>query len=117
MVLSTTRVATLFGLLLPYVAAFALPEVPWKESGIWAGRKRQNGYDTGCNYGPQSRGCWTGEFNIDTDMDLNWPNTGKTVKVRSITSPEARAALIFSSITLKLPILPVHQMALKGQCC
>lgn len=87
--LSTTRVATLLGLLLPSVAAFAVPaqtltpRVPWEEHGLFEGHQKrgQDGYDTGCNHGPSSRGCWTGDFNIDTDMDLHWPDTGKTVKV------------------------------------
>ncbi|KAI8932752.1 hypothetical protein NX059_010242 [Plenodomus lindquistii] len=56
------------------------PRVPWEKTGIFGGHKRQNGYETSCNYGPESRGCWTNGFSIDTDMDINWPNTGKTVK-------------------------------------
>jgi len=80
-------------LLLPSVASFAVPateltprtlEVPWKKSGLYSGRKRRrmrrDDYNTGCNHGPESRGCWTGDFDIDTDMDEEWPNTGKTVK-------------------------------------
>lgn len=81
MLFSITRAASLVSILLPYATALALPDIPWKESGISAIHKRQYGYNTGCENGPQSRGCWTGEFSIDTDMDLHWPNTGKTVKV------------------------------------
>lgn len=32
-------------------------------------------------HGPQDRGCWDGVYSIDTDMDIEWPDTGKTVKV------------------------------------
>ena len=93
MVFSTTRVATVLGLLLPSVTSFVVPaelfphrvpEVPWKNNGLWGGHKSRDGYDTGyntgCNHGPQSRGCWSEGFSIDTDMDLQWPDTGKTVK-------------------------------------
>jgi hypothetical protein len=89
MVFSTTRVATVLGLLLPSVTSFAVPaerfaprvpEVPWKENGLWSGHKRRDSYNTSCNHGPQSRGCWSGGYSIDTDMDLQWPTTGKTVK-------------------------------------
>ncbi|KAI4632662.1 hypothetical protein J4E80_000019 [Alternaria sp. BMP 0032] len=90
MVVSIFRLATALGLFLPSVTSFAvpsvehltprLPEVPWKKNGLWSGRERRDGYKTNCNHGPQSRGCWNGDFSIDTDMDLHWPNTGKTVK-------------------------------------
>jgi hypothetical protein len=54
-------------------------EVPWKRSGLDTVERRN--YDT-CSNGPASRACWQGDFNIDTDMDLEWPDTGKTVTVR-----------------------------------
>jgi hypothetical protein len=62
------------------------PKVPWKESGLLDNKyfqKRQDDYPTsgGCIHGPSSRGCWHGEFDINTDMDKSWPNTGKVVKV------------------------------------
>ncbi|KAF1942947.1 laccase [Clathrospora elynae] len=91
MVLSIAKTATLLSLFLPSVASFAVPaqpltpkslEVPWKKTGIWSGQQKRQGYQTGCSHGPQSRGCWSGGFSIDTDMDLEWPNTGKTVKYR-----------------------------------
>lgn len=89
MVFSISRVATAVGLLLPIVSSFAVPaerltprvpEVPWKETGLFSGHNRRDDYETSCNHGPQSRGCWDGEFSIDTDMDVSWPTTGKTVK-------------------------------------
>lgn len=89
MVFSISRVATTLGLLLPTVASFAVsyedlrprtPEVPWKKTGLFTGHSKRQGYETACNFGPESRGCWYGDFNIDTDMDVSWPNTGKTVK-------------------------------------
>jgi hypothetical protein len=91
MVFSIVKVATLAALLCPLVTplglpssspAYLTPRVPWKESGLWDHKKR-DGYPTGdaCNHGPSSRGCWHGDYNIDTDMDDRWPETGKTVKV------------------------------------
>jgi hypothetical protein len=105
---SSTRVATVLGLLLPSVTCLfvpaerftpRVPEVPWKERGLWSGHRsghrRRDGYNTisynttsynttsyntTCNHGPQSRGCWSDGYSIDTDMDLAWPDTGKTVK-------------------------------------
>jgi hypothetical protein len=89
MVSSVSRVVAALGLLLPTVTSFAVshqnlehrtPEVPWKKTGLFSGRSKRQGYETSCNHGPQSRGCWIGDFNIDTDMDVSWPDTGKTVK-------------------------------------
>lgn len=88
-----TRVAALTAILCPLVAPLSVPttevltpKVPWKEHGLWdhPARRQYGEYPTngGCNHGPQSRGCWHGEVDIDTDMDLHWPNTGKVVKVR-----------------------------------
>lgn len=37
------------------------------------------GSSSGCTHGPTSRGCWNGDFSIDTDAESKWPNTGKTV--------------------------------------
>ncbi|KAF1837419.1 laccase [Decorospora gaudefroyi] len=91
MLVPSTWVATLLGLSLFTVTSLAVPaerltprvpEVPWKKDGLWSGHKKRDGYNTNssCNHGPQSRGCWNGDYNIDTDMDFVWPNTGKTVK-------------------------------------
>jgi len=33
----------------------------------------------GCKFGPKARGCWSKDFNIDSDAEERWPNTGKTV--------------------------------------
>jgi hypothetical protein len=90
MVSSVAKVATLIALLSPLVTplglpsspGFLTPRVPWKDTGLWDHYKR-DGYPTGegCNHGSSSRGCWHDDFDIDTDMDEHWPNTGKTVKV------------------------------------
>ena len=89
MVFSIPRAVAALGLLLPTVTSVALsyedrthktPPVPWKDTGLFSGRVSRSGYPTSCNNGPQSRDCWYGDFNIDTDMDLEWPDTGKTVK-------------------------------------
>jgi hypothetical protein len=34
----------------------------------------------GCINGPNSRGCWGGGFDINTDYDASWPNTGRVVR-------------------------------------
>jgi hypothetical protein len=93
MVFSVAKAAALAALLCPLVTPlgvpsslsssdFLRPRVPWKDTGLWDHNKR-DGYPTGdaCNHGPSSRGCWHGDFDIDTDMDEHWPDTGKTVKV------------------------------------
>lgn len=93
MVLSATKAFAFAALLCPFATSLNVPStqvlrprVPWKETGLWnhTPNKRQEGYPTsgGCNHGPSSRGCWHGEFDINTDMDESWPNTGKVVKVR-----------------------------------
>jgi hypothetical protein len=96
MVLSVTKAVALAALLCPLASSLNVPSteilrprVPWKDTGLWSHtpKKRQDGYPTsgGCNHGASSRGCWQGDFDIDTDMDESWPNTGKVVKVnRSI---------------------------------
>jgi hypothetical protein len=95
MVISTSRVVALLGLLLPSVVSFAVPaqpltpralEAPWKANGLFSGHKRQSGDNSSCNHGPKSRGCWNGDFSIDTDMDVHWPDTGKTVKYHLVIS-------------------------------
>jgi hypothetical protein len=101
MAVSIFRAATAIGLFLPSVVSFALPsveqltprvpEVSWKKSGLWSGYERRDGYKTNCNHGPQSRGCWDGDFSIDTDMDAHWPNTGKTVKYHMTISNSTQA--------------------------
>ncbi|KAK3116658.1 laccase, multicopper oxidase, benzenediol:oxygen oxidorectuctase [Teratosphaeriaceae sp. CCFEE 6253] len=32
-----------------------------------------------CTNGPNSRNCWSGGLDINTDFDNNWPSTGRTV--------------------------------------
>jgi hypothetical protein len=91
MVFSVTKAVALAAFLCPFASSLNVPSteilrprVPWKDTGLWSHSpdKRQDGYPTsGCNHGPSSRGCWQGDFDIDTDMDESWPNTGKIVKV------------------------------------
>lgn len=73
--------------LISSISAVAVPPQPLgpralseEDDGIFQGYKRENDHDNSCSHGPESRGCWSDGFNIDTDMDLKWPNTGKTVK-------------------------------------
>jgi hypothetical protein len=90
MMLSTIAKATVLLALLPS-ATRALPgahlDVPWKKSGLFSGSaakaviKRDSGYPTGCNHGPATRSCWKDNYNVDTDMDLEWPTTGVLRKV------------------------------------
>ena len=35
-----------------------------------------------CVHGPKSRRCWRTGFDITTDYELRWPNTGATRQVR-----------------------------------
>lgn len=96
--LSTLAKATALLSLLPSTASWTLPyasnngkpahlEVPWKERGLYSGSaakvitKRDDGYPTGCNHGPAARSCWKDNYNVDTDMDLEWPTTGVVRKV------------------------------------
>jgi hypothetical protein len=63
------------------------PEVPWKMRGLYSGSAakdvvERDGYPTYCNHGPAARSCWKGDYNVDTDMDLEWPTTGILRKVR-----------------------------------
>ncbi|KAF2715764.1 multicopper oxidase [Pleomassaria siparia CBS 279.74] len=80
-----TKVAGYVVLLSPAVLSAVLPsrhltpEVPWKRSGL--GRRHEEARTSGgCSYGPNSRGCWSDEYDISTDMDLKWPDTGKLVQ-------------------------------------
>ena len=34
-----------------------------------------------CKNSPQNRGCWGNGFNINTDTETSWPNTGVTAEV------------------------------------
>ncbi|KAF2460474.1 laccase [Lineolata rhizophorae] len=36
--------------------------------------------DDGCRNGPLSRGCWNDGFSINTDFDVDWPDTGNVVQ-------------------------------------
>ncbi|KAF1364497.1 laccase [Lizonia empirigonia] len=62
-------------------------KVPWKERGLYSGsavksvaKRDEKGYSTGCNHGPAARSCWKDNYDVDTDMDLEWPTTGNVVK-------------------------------------
>jgi hypothetical protein len=61
--------------------------------------------ETDCVHGPYSRHCWDGDFSIDTDMDLSWPDTGKIVKARlHHFHPRPSTA-------------PYHAWIRRGPCC
>lgn len=96
---SIAKAVGVAALLCPSVLAIAVPseplgrrtpEVPWKKSGVsdtWRQKRHDNFVDrpigkrTNNVNSPSSRDCWDGHYNIDTDMDLEWPDTGKTVNV------------------------------------
>lgn len=109
MLLSIAKAAALTALLCPIVRSLSLPSpeilrprVPWKDTGLWEHQKR-DGYPTGgCNHGPSSRGCWKGDFDIDTDMDEHWPDTGKVVKVGHLHIPYFEPFTDFRSTILRL---------------
>jgi len=90
MLSSTTQLAVLLSTLLsPLVVASAVPAQPLTpripKTGIGSTHLyKKPTDDTSCRNGPTSRGCWEGDFNIDTDMDLHWPDTGRTVKVSTL---------------------------------
>ena len=37
--------------------------------------------DYECSNGPSSRHCWDKQFDINTDVEKDWPKTGDTVQV------------------------------------
>jgi FtsP/CotA-like multicopper oxidase with cupredoxin domain len=80
---SIARVAGIVALLCPTVLSAVLPaeqlHVPWKRDGIYSRSPNKAASDYGCEHGPSNRECWSEGFNIDTDMDEKWPETGKTV--------------------------------------
>lgn len=52
-------------------AAFALPAIP--EPIL------RDEADLSCTFGPNSRGCWTSGYSIESDVDNDFPSTGDTV--------------------------------------
>jgi hypothetical protein len=119
MIHSIAKFAGLAALLCPSVLSAAVPaersplDVPWKRHGLVSKRGdnslHQRTYDTGCQNGPGSRHCWSGDYNLDTDMDEKWPNTGKTVTVGCCHQFDARVLMSCSTI-LRLQTQPYHQM-------
>ena len=79
---------------------YTTPDGPWKhsEGGIASPYPRPQYDYKNCEHGPKSRACW-GDLHVDTDMDLQWPTTGRTVRVRfSIRERYAKVADICSTI-------------------
>jgi hypothetical protein len=92
--------ATALLALVPTVTSGALPSTsinpdipsglnaPGKERGLYSrsaarsnAKRDDGGYPTSCNHRPAARSCWKDNYNVDTDMDLEWPTTGRVVKV------------------------------------
>jgi hypothetical protein len=40
-----------------------------------------------CRNGPNSRNCWYGKYDINTDYENEWPDTGDVVDVRNLILP------------------------------
>ncbi|KAF2217437.1 carbohydrate-binding module family 20 protein [Cercospora zeae-maydis SCOH1-5] len=54
-----------------------------------------------CTNGPNSRRCWSGGFDIDTDFDQDWPETGRTVSydftiTNTTMSPDGFERLVYA---------------------
>lgn len=84
MVASFAKATVLAALLCPLVASLGVPAsngLLSREILNLPNHEKRDGYPTGCTNGPSSRSCWNGDFNIDTDMDEHWPDTGKVRKV------------------------------------
>jgi hypothetical protein len=123
MLISIAKAAALAALLCPLATPLNVPStellrprVPWKDTGLWDHKyfqKRQDGYPTsgGCNHGPAARGCWHGEFDIDTDMDESWPNTGKIVKVSHFI------VAVSSALTWPVPSRHHQRDNVSGRVC
>jgi hypothetical protein len=58
-----------------------------------------------CVNGPTSRGCWGNGFNINTDREVSWPNTGNTVSY----------TFHIQNITLSPDGTPKQVLAVNGQ--
>ncbi|KAF9728360.1 hypothetical protein PMIN02_008335 [Paraphaeosphaeria minitans] len=73
-------VALLLAIICPSVFSFALPKADDLINLLKRSPEPSNSVrNHSCQNGPQSRACW-GDFDIETDMDASWPDTGNTVK-------------------------------------
>ncbi|PSN74955.1 hypothetical protein BS50DRAFT_643487 [Corynespora cassiicola Philippines] len=112
MLYSITRIVGLLALLSSPLAALPspprAPDVPWKREGlrdIPKGNYDNSYQHGGCRHGPRSRSCWSDGFDVSTDMDLKWPNTGKTVKYE----------FDITNVTLAPDGVPKPMMVVNGQ--
>jgi hypothetical protein len=130
MLYSIARAAGLVALLSPSIVV-ALPsdsraprslEVPWKKDGLL--KRTYGDYPTGDGHthGPGSRNYWSNGFDIDTDMDLKWPDTGKVVKVISFLPPSSFGSLTglkytfeITNTTLSPDGVPKSMLVVNGQ--
>ena len=94
--LTTIAIATALLALVPSTASRELPRasdngIPAhleirEERSVYSGPVARNTAkrdenSIGCKHGPTARSCWNDNYNIDTDMDLEWPTTGIVRKV------------------------------------
>jgi hypothetical protein len=61
---------------------------------------------------PGSRNCWTNGYDLYTDNNLKFPDTGNTVMVSILDRQMAGTALIFYRLISSLTRRLYHQMAL-----
>ena len=87
-----------------------------------------------CINGPKSRRCWTAGFDIQTDYELRWPDTGKIRQVRlqdgkPLYSAQRSSTLWYSQMSTSLLMdttsrvcssmgpIPVPSSRLIGEIC
>jgi hypothetical protein len=72
------KIARLLSLILVFLTAATAASIPTDTllTDVPALEKRA------CNNDPKHRDCWSGSYNINTDFETTWPNTGKTKYVR-----------------------------------
>lgn len=95
--------------------------VPWKRDGLSLNSHHRNAPRNIVrrgDYGPDNRGSWIIDgFDIDVDMDVKWPDTGKTVTVRQRPRLEKNSAPLTQHSTIsRSQTRLVALMGLKGSC-
>jgi hypothetical protein len=79
MLFPIVKAVALSGFFCPLIASLLAPHLEVLDS-----QKRADGAypaRAACVNTPLTRGCWDLGLSIDVDMDVNFPNTGKVVKV------------------------------------
>jgi hypothetical protein len=76
-------------------------ELRRKRSGISNIAPRNDPVNTqdNCTHGPTTRGCWSEGLSIDTNPDLYWPETGKTIIVSTEFSCSLSSLLMLTELS------------------